>query len=105
MLDPQKAFEKIKANADNNDFFVLDLRSHENFTTINFNNTIHLDYNDESFDNELEKLDRNKIYFVFCKRGMKSNIAVELMEDLGFREVYGLAGGLIACQKKGYTLF
>ena len=74
-------------------------------TTIKFNNTIHLDYNDESFDNELEKLDRNKIYFVFCKRGLKSNITVELMEDLGFREVYGLVGGLIACQKKGYTLF
>ena len=105
MLNPQKAFEKIKANADNNDFFILDLRSPEHVSTIKFGNTLHLDYNDESFDDELEKLDRNKIYFVFCKRGLKSNITVEMMEDLGFKEVYGLVGGLIAWQKKGYKLF
>ncbi len=105
MLNPQKAFEKIKANADNNDFFILDLRSPEKDSAIKFSNTLRLDYNNESFDDELEKLDRDKIYFVFCKRGLKSNITVEMMADLGFKEVYDLAGGLIACQKKGYKLF
>ena len=105
MLNPEIAFEKIKLNADNNDFFLLDLRPPEKVITAKFGDSIHLDYNDETFDDELEKLDRNKIYFVFCTRGLKSNIAVEMMEDLGFKEVYGLAGGLIAWQKKRYKLF
>ncbi len=105
MLNPENAFEKIKLNADNSDFFLLDLRSPEKVNTAKFGDSIHLDYNDETFDDELEKLDRNKIYFVFCTRGLKSNITVEIMEDLGFKEVYGLAGGLTAWQKKGYKLF
>jgi rhodanese-related sulfurtransferase len=105
MLNPEKAFEKIKLNAHNSDFFLLDLRPPEKVTTTKFGDSIHLDYNDKTFDDELEKLDRNKIYFVFCTRGLKSNIAVEMMEDLGFKEIYGLAGGLIAWQKKGYKLF
>ena len=105
MLNPEKAFKKIKLNADNSDFFLLDLRPPEKVNTAKFSDSIHLDYNDETFDDELEKLDRNKIYFVFCTKGLKSNITVEMMEDLGFKEVYGLSGGLIAWYKKGYKLF
>jgi len=105
MLNPEKAFEKIKLNANNSDFFLLDLRSPEKVNTGKFSNSIHLDYNNDTFDDELEKLDRSKIYLVFCTKGSKSNIAVEMMADLGFKEVYGLAGGLIAWYKRGYKLF
>ena len=105
MLKPEKAFKKIKLNADNRDFFILDLRPPEKVSTGKFSDSLNLDYNDESFDDELEKLNRNKIYLVFCTRGLKSNIVVEMMKDLEFKEVYGLEGGLIAWQKRGYKLF
>lgn len=105
MLNPEKAFEKIKLNTNNSDFFLLDLRPPEKVSAAKFGDSLHLDYNDESFDDELEKLDRNKIYLVLCAKGLKSSIAVEMMKDLGFKEVYGLAGGLTAWQKKGYQLF
>jgi rhodanese-related sulfurtransferase len=37
--------------------------------------------------------------FVYCKAGSRSGSAVDIMEDMGFREIYDLSGGIMSWQK------
>jgi rhodanese-related sulfurtransferase len=37
--------------------------------------------------------------FVYCKAGSRSGSAVDIMEDMGFKEIYDLSGGITGWQQ------
>jgi 3-mercaptopyruvate sulfurtransferase SseA len=42
----------------------------------------------------MQNLDKNKPVFVYCKSGNRSGKAVKKLEELGFKSIYELDGGL-----------
>lgn len=50
---------------------------------------------------ELEALDKDKSYFVYCQTGNRSSKATELMHSLGSKHVHDLQGGMTAWQGVG----
>lgn len=48
----------------------------------------------DNFDAELNKLDRNATYYVYCASGGRSAECAEKMQTLGFKKVYDLDGGM-----------
>ena len=42
---------------------------------------------------EINKLDKNKSYFIYCKAGSRSAQACSIMNQLGFEKTYNLLGG------------
>lgn len=50
---------------------------------------------------ELEALDKDKSYFVYCQTGNRSSKATELMHSLGFKHVHDIQGGMTAWQGAG----
>lgn len=46
-----------------------------------------------SFGNEVQKLNRNEKYVVYCRSGRRSAMASNMMTKLGFKQVYNLKGG------------
>lgn len=57
---------------------------------------IHLDiYRGQDFVAELEKLDKNKNYYVYCRSGNRSGQACKLMNQIGFDNTYNLMGGML----------
>ena len=56
----------------------------------------------EAFKAGLAKLDKNKAYGVYCRSGHRSGNAMKMMHDMGFKEVYNLAGGMKGWLKAGY---
>jgi len=51
---------------------------------------------DDSFSNKLGGLSKEKPIFIYCKGGVRSAKAAEILESKGFKEVYQLKGGLDA---------
>ena len=52
-------------------------------------------YKGQEFIEEIEKLDKNKNYYIYCRSGQRSAQACQLMDQLGFGTTYNLLGGII----------
>ena len=84
-----------KLNADL-DAVVLDVRTEDEFNEGIIPNAVNIDINSgQQFVNAVEALDQNKNYFVYCRSGMRSAKACEIMDQLGFKNAYNLSGGMI----------
>lgn len=59
-----------------------------------------INFLDDSFKVEIEKLDKNKPIAIYCKSGGRSAKATSLLSKLGFKEIYELKGGILNWDKK-----
>ena len=85
-------------NADDN-AFILDVRTPMEFQQGYIPDASNIDiYRGQQFMAELEKLDKSKSYYVYCRSGARSGQACAIMNGLGFEKAYNLAGGIIAWQ-------
>jgi rhodanese-related sulfurtransferase len=89
-----EAFDLIQENDGNADFIVLDVRTASEFQAGHIEGALSIDVNLPSFSEELEQLDRNAAYLVYCRSGNRSRTALAIMEDLGFKRIYHLTNGM-----------
>ena len=77
------------------DCLIIDVRTSEEFEELRLPNSINIDfYNSQDFMQELEKLDKNKVYYIYCRTGSRSANTCELMKEIGFAKTYNLLGGI-----------
>jgi len=75
--------------------FLLDVRTLEEVEEGIIPNAVHIDiYRGQEFLNELEKLDKSKNYYVYCRAGNRSGQACAIMQSIGFGNAYNLMGGI-----------
>ena len=53
------------------------------------------DVNGTDFLKQISKLDKNKTYLVYCRSGIRSKNAGNMMIREGFKKVYSLQGGIM----------
>lgn len=76
------------------DTIVLDVRTQEEVDEGKIPNALHIDiYKGQEFIDEVEKLDKSKSYYVYCRSGARSAQACALMNQLGIQNTYNLMGG------------
>ena len=90
----QEAFKLIQSNQGNPDFIIVDIRTPEEFNEGHIENAVNIDFYSETFVEDLDKLDKKKTYFIYCRSGNRSGKAMPVMKDLGFKEVYNLSVGI-----------
>lgn len=88
--------EKFKSLIENKAGIILDVRTANEVAQGFIEGAINIDYYGKLFKNELQKLDKNTPVFVYCRSGGRSGKALQIMQDLGFVEVYNLIGGYSA---------
>lgn len=103
-ISVQEAYDLIKENKDKQSFVIIDVRTPEEFANEYIENAVNLDYYSEKFRDELNKLDKEKTYLIYCRSGNRSGKALSIMEELAFREVYNILGGIIQWKAEGYPL-
>ena len=101
-ITPQEAFNLIQDNENNPDFVIIDVRTPEEFASEHIENAINLDYRSETFRDELNKLDKGKTYLIYCRSGVRSGNALDVMEELNFREVYNMLDGINGWKAEGF---
>jgi rhodanese-related sulfurtransferase len=88
-----KSWEKAQ-KADENSV-ILDVRTPEEYEEKHIPNSTLINVQDaQNFVGEIEKLDKSKSYYVYCKSGGRSAMACNIMEQLGFEDVSNLEGGI-----------
>lgn len=45
------------------------------------------------FMDEVEKLDKSKNYYIYCRSGGRSSQACQILDQMGFENTYNLIGG------------
>ena len=100
-ITPQQAFTLIQENQDNPDFVIIDVRTPEEFTEEHIEDAINLDYHSETFRDELSQLDKNKTYLIYCRSGVRSADALDIMAELDFREAYNMLDGINGWVEEG----
>ncbi|MCF8465708.1 MAG: rhodanese-like domain-containing protein [Flavobacteriales bacterium] len=77
---------------------LLDVRTPEEWNAGIIEGATMANFYDADFDANLAKLDKEKPVAVYCKSGGRSGQAMAKMQELGFKEVYNLNGGIGAWQ-------
>jgi len=100
-ITAQEASALIQDNQGNPDFVILDVRTPGEFAGGHIENAINIDKNSETFQGELNNLDKDKTYLVYCGSGGRSASALAIMQELGFMEAYNMLGGISQWQAEG----
>ena len=95
-ITPQEAFTMIKDNQNNPDFVIIDVRTPQEFAEGYIENAVNIDFYAETFRDELDNLDKNKTYLIYCRSGGRSGRALDMMAELRFKEVHNILGGILA---------
>ena len=83
---------------------VLDIRTPEEFNDVRLAGAINVDYYDADFDDQLDALDKNDPYVMYCRSGNRSSDAIKTMKELGFVEVYEIDGGIVNWYDSGFPV-
>lgn len=88
-----------QAVEENENTIVLDVRTEDEFNDGHIKNAENIDiYKGQDFLDEVNKLDKSKSMYVYCRSGARSAQACALMENEGFEKTYNLIGGIMEWQ-------
>src|SRR5665648_47587 len=100
-ITPEGAYILTQENKDNPNFVIIDVRTPEEFLGEHIENAVNLDYYSDTFRDDLDKLDKNKTYLIYCRSGRRSENALNIMKELDFKEVYNMLGGITKWKSEG----
>jgi rhodanese-related sulfurtransferase len=93
-VTPKQASRLIQKNKANPNFVILDVRTPEEFQEGYIEDAINLDYYAKTFLDDLDRLDKTKVYLIYCRTDSRSGKTFGFMKKLGFQEVYHMVGGI-----------
>jgi rhodanese-related sulfurtransferase len=103
-VSPAEAAGIVEENVGNNGFVLLDLRTPEEYAAGKIEGAVNIDFYDADFRQQLDALDRDTHYLVYCNSGNRSGQSLPIFEDLGFREVDNVATGITGWYDSGYPV-
>jgi rhodanese-related sulfurtransferase len=103
-LSPKEAAAAIRQNGSREDFVLLDVRTPGEYREGHIEGAVLIDYTSSRFKDELERLDRGKTYLVYCRTGNRSGKAAAILEEMRFRKVLHMSGGITEWKKEGLPI-
>jgi rhodanese-related sulfurtransferase len=103
-IDFDEFEELLDENKENKDFVIIDIRTKREILVGKIENALEIDFYLSNFRAELNKLDKNKTYLIYCRSGNRSGQALKIMKELGFKIVYNLEGGINTLTKNNFNL-
>lgn len=77
---------------------LLDVRTPSEFAAGHLDGALNVDFDNPTFTGEVQKLDKEKPYFVYCRSGNRSGQAITIMKNEGFKNISELEGGIVSNQ-------
>ena len=73
---------------------LLDVRTPEEFAAGHVPGAVNIDVKNPNFEEEIQKLDTKKNYFIYCKSGVRAKLATEKMQEKGFKNAKNFKDGM-----------
>lgn len=89
-----ETFKKSMAEQEN--VVLLDVRTAKEVAQGGIEGAITIDFFAKDFQAQISTLDKDHNYFVYCRSGNRSGQACQLMDQLGFKSLVNLDGGMLA---------
>jgi len=77
---------------------LVDVRTPGEYKNGHLKGALNINYQDNSFTDEVAKLDKTKPVFVYCQMGGRSKEACNYMSNQGFTEIYDMDNGFKSWQ-------
>ena len=75
------------------DVIILDVRTPAEFAQGAIKGAINIDVNASNFKEKVSKLDKDKSYLIYCRSGMRSVKACNIISENGNTRLFNLMGG------------
>lgn len=90
----QEEWNSLISEDDN--YVILDTRTKEECLEGIIENAVMIDFlQPDVFMSEINKLDKSKTYYIYCRSGNRSGQACHIFDSLGFANSYNLIGGML----------
>jgi rhodanese-related sulfurtransferase len=96
--------DTFKLLIDSTTSVVIDLRTPEEFKKGHIKGAINMDYNSADFEQQIEKLNKQKAYYIYCENEERSGKAAVYMKAQGFCNILVLRDGFHSWKKMGYEV-
>lgn len=73
---------------------LVDVRTPGEYSEGHLKGALNMDINGENFAAAVAKLDKNIPVMVYCRSGGRSARAARQLEEMGFKEIYDMDGGI-----------
>lgn len=95
---PIEKFEKMMNKKKN---MLVDVRTPEEVSEGQIAGALNINFLGENFASEIQNLNKNKTYLLYCRSGSRTRKAADQMQKAGFKKVYMLEGGITAWKEAG----
>ena len=85
----------LAESKDDSGLVIIDIRTPPEYEGGIIEGAINIDYYAPDFRDEIDALDRNGTYLIYCRTGNRSGRSKALFAGLGFSEVYDMGGGIV----------
>lgn len=103
-ITPQEAYDLIQDNEHNEDFIIIDVRTLTEFQSGHLQDAILIDFYQDTFREELDELEKDKTYLIYCRTGRRTGETMVIMEELGFSHVYNMLDGITEWNNLGLPI-
>lgn len=93
--------EEMQTLLEMDDVQLLDVRTPEEFDEGFIAGAQNIDFESETFNEDIQKLDKTKPVILYCRTGGRSARCAKKMIEAGFVKVYDLDGGISAWEHEG----
>ncbi len=83
------------------DTVILDVRTPAEYAEGHLPGAVNLNVESPDFTGQIAGLDPSRPYAVYCRSGNRSQVAIAVMAQNGFANIYHLGGGIGAWQQAG----
>jgi phage shock protein E len=97
-ISPEEVYEIIK---NNQDYIILDVRTKEEFNEGHLEDAILIPVSE--LESRLDELPKDKPIITYCKSGVRSRNAANMLVENGFTQIYDM-GGILDWQEEGYPV-
>jgi len=77
---------------------LIDVRTPEEYQQGHIKNAKNMNVYDANFEKEIQKLDKSKPVYIYCRSGSRSRSAAQVLSNNGFKTIFDLQGGITAWQ-------
>lgn len=95
------AHQLIQTNLDY-ELTILDVRTIDEYTSEHIEGALNIPL--QELQEKVGMLDKNKIILVYCRSGVRSLQASQILVDNGFTRINNIEGGIVAWHNEGYPL-